>query len=119
MPATQPTLQAAARLAVGGAQLSGVLFVGGEGGVESVEDTQAFVYGTARGERTESRLGVMLGDRDGAQFLHQLVQAHGAVAGEDFHPCMRVVGKADGERRHGSALGEQRSRRDDRQPGEA
>ena len=50
--------------------------------------------------------------------LHQLVHAHGAVAGEDLHPRVRVVGKTDGEHRHGSAFGNQRSRRDDGQPGE-
>ena len=95
------------------------LFLAAERSIEPVEDAEPFVHGSAGGERTESRLGVVLRHGDGAQLFHQLVDAHGALSREQLHPGVRILGEADGQCRHGSLLGNQGSGPDDAQLREA
>ncbi len=77
------------------------LFAAAERIIQLVEDAEPFVDGSARRERPESRLCVMLRDGDGAQLFHELVDAHGALSRESLHSCVRVAGETDGQCGHG------------------
>ena len=76
-------------------------FAAAERIIQLVEDAESFVDGSARRERSESRLRVMLRDGDGAQLFHELVDAHGALSRESLHSCVCVVGETDGQCGHG------------------
>ena len=84
-----------------------------------VQDAEPFLYRSTCRERSEPGLRVMLCDGDGAQLFHELVDAHRALSRESLHPCMRIVRETDGQRRHGSGLGNERSGRHDAQRMEA
>lgn len=69
--------------------------------IQPIQQREALFCGAAGGEGAKAGLGVELGDADGGEFLHELVDAHGAASGQLPQALMRVVRQANGERGHG------------------
>jgi hypothetical protein len=58
--------------------------------IQLVKQREAILGRASGGQCAEAGFGVELGDTDGGEFLHELIDAHGAAAGEFAH-CRRQL----------------------------
>lgn len=59
--------------------------------IEFVENAESFLNRSTSGDCPEPRLRVVLGNRDGREFFHQLVHAHTAMSSQLLQSFVRVV----------------------------